>query len=531
MQVTLTSHPIAPPAPPAPKAAAPAKPARGSWQGQRVRAKYDAAQTNDQNKHHWANADALGPDASNSPNVRRVIRSRARYETTNNGYAKSAVRTKRNDVVGTGPRLQLTLPATFVDPDFGTEMTTPEGAARDVEKAFRKWARASGFARELRVMAESGNRDGEVFGVFLTNPALCDGVKLALRLVEADQCATPDLRYDDPLATDGVRYDRYGNPTEYHFLKTHPGESHRAGWFTDYDRVDARYVIHWFDPDRPGQRRGVSALAPALGLYGQLRRFTGAVLSAAETAANHAAVLYTDQPPPGDDPPGEGDRPEEIPDAFDRIPMPQNGAVTLPYQWKMEQFKPEQPATTYQMFKGEVLTEAGASLNLPRNVSTRSSAEYNYSSARLDHLPTRQDARITRDDIRDAALDRVFRAWYAEARVVAATEAPDYLPAGLPPIDLWEWSWQWDGFESIDPVKDATADDIRLKNGTRTLADILGEDGKDWEEHLEQKAKELVAAARIEQKYGLPPGCLIPPVGSTPVVVLPDPPEAANAAA
>lgn len=500
---TLSSHEIAPPpATTTVRASAPAKPARGSWQRGRIAARYDAAQTTDQTRNHWAAADALGPDASLSPTVRGVTRRRARYETANNGYVKRSLRVKRNDLVGTGPRLQLTLPETWTDPDFGTAMTTPEGAARAVERAYRKWMRAAGIARELRVMVESGNRDGECFGLFVTNPAIDDGVKLGLRLLEADQCATPDLNHADPLATDGVRYDGYGNPVEYHFLRSHPGElGFPRGW-NEYDRVAAKYVVHWFDADRPGQRRGITQLAPTLNLSGQTRRMTAAVLAAAETAANHAAVLTTDQPPPGDD----GLDPDaERPEDFDRVPLPQNGAVTLPAGWSLTQFDAKQPTTTYPQFKNELLTESGAALNLPRNVSTCSSADYNYSSARLDALPSRQDARITRDDLRAVALDPLFRAWLQNARLI-----PGYLPAGLPPVEEWEWAWQWDGFESIDPVKDATADQIRLANGTTTLSRVLAADGIDIDEHLEQRAKELAAAARVEAKYGLPPGSLLP---------------------
>ena len=37
--------------------------------------------TNDENRRHWANADGLSANAANSPDVRRLLRNRARYET------------------------------------------------------------------------------------------------------------------------------------------------------------------------------------------------------------------------------------------------------------------------------------------------------------------------------------------------------------------------------------------------------------------------------------------------------------------
>ncbi|WP_157369527.1 phage portal protein [Zavarzinella formosa] len=444
-----------------------------------MRARYDAAQTNDQNKRHWSNADDTSPNSANLPGVRQTLRRRSRYEAANNGFCKGLLRTLRNDVIGIGPRLQLSLPATWIDPDFQTKMATPENAAHEVERRFKKWLKAAGIAQVLRIMQESSDRDGEVFGVFVTNPKIQDRVHLTLRAVEADQCTTPTFTGLDPLAVDGIRFDEFGNSVEFHFLKYHPRDPYPRG-YADFDRVDGRYVVHWYDPDRPGQRRGIPALTASLPLYATLRRYGSAVLAAAETAANHAAVLTTDQPPPEGTPPDD-----DLPENFDRIPLPQNGGVTLPYGWSLTQMDAKQPTTTFPQHQATVLTETGAPVCAPRNVSTKSSAEYNYSSARLDHLPYRRSIEITRDRSGDEILDRLFLAWLQEALLIEG-----HLPDGLPPVCEWEWVWQWQGFESIDPVKDATAIDIGLKNGTLTLAEVLANRGIDWEEHLAQKARE-----------------------------------------
>ena len=72
-----------------------------------IRARYDAAVSNDENRRHWANADNLSANAANSPLVRRLLRNRSRYEVANNSYARGIVSTLANDVIGTGPRLQM----------------------------------------------------------------------------------------------------------------------------------------------------------------------------------------------------------------------------------------------------------------------------------------------------------------------------------------------------------------------------------------------------------------------------------------
>ena len=71
-----------------------------------VRGRYDAAQTTPDNRKHWANADHLSADAAATPEVRRALRNRARYEVANNRYARGIVLTLANDV--TGRRTHLT---------------------------------------------------------------------------------------------------------------------------------------------------------------------------------------------------------------------------------------------------------------------------------------------------------------------------------------------------------------------------------------------------------------------------------------
>lgn len=425
--------------------------------------RYDAARTTDRNRKHWAEADGYGPNRANSPDVRRVLRNRARYERANNSYLCGLVKTLAHDAIGTGPRLQL-------------QAGGDRAAARRVERAFAAWSRAAGYADKLRVLYEAGIVDGEAFGVLSLNPQLPHPVKLDLRLVEADRVASPYSATASVGRVDGIEYDPAGNPVRYSVLRHHPGEDFAASLEVDY--FPATRVVHWFRPDRPGQPRGISQLVPALTLAPVMRRYTQAVLSAAEFAAVLAGVMHTDQPP--------GETPTDV-EAMDRVEFEHAALLTLPAGWKASQFKPEQPTSTYKEFKAELLNEMGRAVNAPFNVIAGNSSGYNYSSGRLDHQIYHRSVWIERDRLRSRVLDPLFNAW-----LLFAADSPglDGLFADLPPVAEWAWDWHWDGFASIDPLKDANATETRLRLNLTTLAEECAADGKDWQEVLEQRAAE-----------------------------------------
>jgi len=447
-----------------------------------VRGRFDSAATSDDNRRHWANADALSADAAATPQVRRTLRIRCRYEVANNSYARGIVLTLANDVVGTGPRLQM--------------LTENEAANREVEREFDRWAREVGLAEKLRTMRQARAQDGEAFAILVNNPVLAGPVKLDLRLVEADQVSSPYRGFIDANEVDGIRLDAFGNPVAYRVLKDHPGAL-RWRFREEYFTVPAAHMIHVFRQDRPGQHRGLPEIMPALPLFAQLRRFTLAVISAAEAAADFAGILYTDAPASG-----EADQVEPM----DLVELERNMLLTMPGGWKMGQVKAEQPATTYAEFKKEILNEIARCLNMPFNVAAGNSSGYNYASGRLDHQTYFKSIRVDQAFMAGRVLDRVLAAWLWEYALTVG--AVDYIPAqGLERI-LPDHQWFWDGVEHVDPSKEAKAQETRLKNLTTTLAHEYARQGKDWEAELRQRAREkaLVGELGLGESAALPAG-------------------------
>jgi len=454
-----------------------------------VRGRFDSAATTADNRRHWANADGLSADSAASADVRRILRNRARYEVANNSYARGIVLTLANDTIGTGPRLQM--------------LTDADGLNRDVERQFDLWAQEVCLAEKLRTMRMARAQDGEAFAVLADNPALDHPVKLDLLLKEADQVSSPMQHLLDDREVDGIRLDEYDNPVAYHLLKAHPGGNTYA-FADDFITVPAVHMIHVFRQERPGQHRGIPEITPALPLFAQLRRFTLAVLAAAEAAADFAGILYTDAPANGE---------AESVEPMDSIELERNMLLTMPGGWKMSQVEPMQPTTTYGEFKKEILNEIARCLNMPYNVAAGNSSGYNYASGRLDHQTYFKAIRVDQAFIAKKVLDRILARWLweyllsrdvQEARALRANAAEELAVTGG--LRLPAHQWFWDGMEHVDPAKEASAQETRLRNHTTTLAQEYARQGKDWEAEIQQRAREkaLMKELGLDDAQSLP---------------------------
>ena len=123
-----------------------------------LRARFDSAQTTKDNAKHWSAAEFLSADAEADSNVRKILRTRARYEVQNNSYARGIVKTLADDTVGTGPRLQMLL--------------EDEETNRKIEHDFQLWAKKTKLAAKLRTIRMARCQDGEAFVLLARNPML-----------------------------------------------------------------------------------------------------------------------------------------------------------------------------------------------------------------------------------------------------------------------------------------------------------------------------------------------------------------------
>jgi len=437
-----------------------------------VRGSYDAARTTDENRRHWQNADSLSANAALTPEVRRLIRNRARYESANNSYAAGIVLTMANDCVGAGPILQMATGSRTVD--------------SKIEMAWARWARAIDLGEKLRTIHRAKKVDGEAFGVLVNNPRVQSEILLDLRLIESDRVCSPLMPRNNAgdkgrRSIDGVVVDSLGTPIAFQVLREHPGDMDFSGSM-ESDEYDAEQVLHLYRTDRPEQSRGVSELAPALSLFAMLRRYTLATVTAAESAANMAGVLYTDGPADEEDPGAE---------PGDLWELERNMFTALPAGTKMAQVKAEQPVSTYDVFVRALLREIARALNCPYNVAALDSSGHNYASGRLDYQSYGLELGVERSRIAQRILDPLLRAFLREAALTGI--APRQMAD-----EMWvPHEWRWTSRGHVDPTKGANAEATSLRARTTTYAEVYATKGLDWEEQFEQSAREQARAREL----------------------------------
>lgn len=434
------------------------------------RSGYEAAKTTDENSKHWRDADGLGPVSQVTPEVRRTLRNRCRHEVQNGCYASGIVRTLVGDTIGTGPRLQM------LDEDASLNA--------EVEALWRIWEAASFWSLKARLLAGVNWINGEGYGLYRDSKRLARlgiPVTLDVRLIEPDQVAHPYGGYfanPETVGDDGIDVDDEGEPVSYRVLKSHPGDFRIGMPLNEADTVAAENVIHWFVPTRPGQLRGVTQMAPALPILNQLRRFTSATLTSAEVAALLSGVMKTTLGP--DEAPIRGTR------YYDTVDLVRGTLLGLPAGWDVQQFRPEQPIAGYAEFVDKKLEEIGRAINMPFGKVAGNHSRYNYSSARMDDGNYWSDRTVERNAFEAIVQRPLFYRWCDFARFV--------IPALSKYRGAW-WKlkhcWHYDGRQSIDPVKDATGDELNLTNGSDTLAAIAARDGTTVEALLDQRQREM----------------------------------------
>ncbi len=421
--------------------------------------RYEAAKADRLNAHQWTDA---GDQHLNSDLTLDLdtLRSRVMIELENNPFLQGVVDTHVTDVVGSfGPTLQV-----ISENDTFNSL---------LEAGWREFWKKPDLNRVyfgtdfLDLAVRNLWTQGCWLWQRVTDRTVDGPNKLRLLEVHPRRLSSPVGGADHNIIL-GIERNETGRPIAYYLRDALPGELSAIGALSiEPKRFSAENIIHRFPRLETSQVDGCPWLASCLQVAADLREYDAQVLEAARAAADHMVLLTTDH----DDAP--------FFEVNESVSFQRRQIRTMPPGWKANQMKPEQPATNYVEFREERHREFGRAIGMPLMLIRLDSRKHNFASARFDAKQYVRKLRKLQGWIGYATLDELLD----DVRMEHNLRAPS---GGY----IAEWTWPIPEF-SGDPGRDAKANDIKLRNASGTLREILGERGKDFATHVEQLKREI----------------------------------------
>ncbi len=438
--------------------------------------RWDALSDDHTNREHWrpVTGASLNEDLTHYLDD---LRTRCNHEWSNNPDLEGIVETHATDVIGEeGPTLQVT--------------SSNSEYNKQLEETWRQWWNCPDVNADksgVDLMGQWWNHlwlDGE-FLVQKTkgecNPKKQGklGSKIATRLHSLDprQLASPMGQVGNSNVMMGIKLSDTNKPLEYYVYPADQGAF--GNYKTEPETLTPDDVIHLFRVRKCGQVRGIPWLASALPIAAQLRAYDEDVMAAARAAALYGLAITCEDSSTGESFDAEGG---------ESITIKRGAATFFPPGWKATALQPGQPAANYLDFRHEKLRQCGRPVGMPGMMVLLDSQKHNYSSARFDgQLYLRIIKKLRRWVEREVLLPLV-------AVVEQEARAAGILQ-GKP--DDSRFRFVWPALPHVDPVKEATAAGIRIKNRISTLRDECAAENRDWEEQMEQSAKEQEKAEEL----------------------------------
>lgn len=305
----------------------------------------------------------------------------------------------------------------------------------------------------------------------------------------------------------GIELDKRGRRVAYWVYKEHPGDGLGLSTPTadTVVRVLASEMRHLFEPERPGQLRGVSMLAPVLTRLRNIENYDDATLTRQQLANLVVAFITRELPAlTGDeDLNGLTGEPDEIGGDGKPLVGLQPGLVqTLEDGEKVEWSNPPEAGTNYSDYMRTQHMGTAAGSGLP----------YELFSGDIKEVSDRT-LRVVINDFRRFAEQRQWQniipmlcepvvEWFAQSGALAGTIGLDEVED----VAMAEWSPH--GWAYIHPVQDPQGKKMEVDAGFRSRSSVIAQNGDDPDQVDDERA----ADKEREETLGLwiaPPGAAV----------------------
>ncbi|MEC9343247.1 MAG: phage portal protein [Pseudomonadota bacterium] len=263
--------------------------------------------------------------------------------------------------------------------------------------------------------------------------------------------------------------------------------------FSPSVRVPAENLIFAYRRDHPGQRRGVSALAPALLSILDYDAWADATLTRAKVAALLGGFVHDDAP--AEDPdifPGQ-----QSPDSDGAaLASLEPGSLQILPPGKRISFSDPPSTNDFSSFGPQVLRLIASATGVPYCSLASNFGDVNYSSARAEMLEFRRLIEQVQHSVLIPQICAPVWRKFLRQEILRGRVSAAAVDANR---DLFACRWTPPRWEQVDPEKATKAAILQVDNLFRSRASVAAEFGED----VESIDAEIAADQAREERLGL----------------------------
>lgn len=432
---------------------------------------------------------------------RDTIMGRARDLDENNGWINGGLDRRVESVIGVNIRLSAQPKYTMLNRDHDWRMQW----AGKVQDRFTVWSNDIHRRCDARMKLTLGGlsrlayltyvRDGEMAAEIrdidrgLTNPT-------SVMLIEPERISTPDWLTENKNLRNGIVFDDNGAAIGYWVRNSHPNdpdqgfEAQRWSFVPAMGSTGRTRFIHIFNPRRAEQNRGVSRLAEVMVPAKMLDRVDRAEVNAALKSAIFSIFIKSPGTTedlesalaPAGDVGGTDPWVQDYLNYRERSPVRVDAAQVTHLLPDEDVVTPQasHPNSNYPEFAKTVLQKVAGSLGVSYPQMSQNWADINYSSARALLNELWRSFKEDRHFFTQSFNTPIYAAWLEWEVANGDVKVPGG-PAGFyknkTAICMAEWIGPGRG--SVDPLKEANANNLDTAAGRKSAVECILEDGRD----------------------------------------------------
>jgi lambda family phage portal protein len=392
-----------------------------------------------------------------------ALRVRARALVQNSPYIAAAIEALESYTIGTG---------------ISPRSLESADRAQRIDSLWDRWTKeadADGLGDFHSLMARAYRAmevDGEVL-IRIRPRTAADGlsVPMQLQLLEIDWLdSSKNGNHEGRKVINGVAYSAIGRVDGYYLYDEHPGELLTDGYARGNTIrrglsrfVPATRVIHLYRPERPGQGRGFSRLAPVITRVRDLELYMDAEAARKNLESRLGFVASGDLAQLQSMPEGGLTEP---PSSGNLGQLASGGITAVPAGMNLTAIEPK-AVPGFTEYVSQELHLIASGIGVPYESMTGDMSGVNFSSARIRRMDFKKSVEKTQWLLLiPQLLQRVRAEWYEFAALAGA------LPRGP-----WRDDWSTPKWEYVNPQQDVAADAAEIAAGLSSFSEKLRQRG------------------------------------------------------